>query len=178
MGRLTLPPYSKVAYLDGMGNYAVKKYYKWPFSFFYRKKLELILEMLPEKVDNILDFGCGDAKIFEPALSKRCNRLVCIDRPENIDLRWSFDRVVCASVLEFVELPKTIAQLKIVTRHTGMLVGASVMTNRFTNLYFKLIGDKHKRHHHNLIIEELSKRFKITTSTWLGIYLVFRGIPK
>lgn len=181
MGRITLPPYSQIANLDGTGNFAVKKYYHWPFSFFYKKKLKMILDILEPKRHyyNILDFGCGEAQIFKPELSNLCQRVVCVDKAEDIDLRWSFDMVICASVLEFVELPVAVARLKMVTRPKGVLVVASPLNTWLTRLYFKLIGDTNKRHTEKEIIDEVAKRFFIVEyKKWLGLYFVLRGYPK
>ena len=180
MGRLTLPPYSKVKSLDGTGNFAVKKYYLWPFSFIYRKKLKLITQLLErQNYYNILDFGCGDANIFYPELSKYAKFVKSVDRPENIDLRCKFDVVVCASVLEFVDLPVSVARLKLVTPSNGIIVGASVMDTWLTRLYFKLIGDKRKRHTQKEIMAEINKRFFVVKyEEWFGIYFSFKGYPK
>ena len=180
MGRLTLPPYSKVKNLDGTGNFAVKKYYQWPFAWVYRKKLKLIVGLLERKnYYNILDFGCGEANIFHPELSKYAQFVKGVDRPEKIDLRSRFDVVVCASVLEFVELSVAVARLKLTTSPGSIIVGASVMDTWLTRLYFKLIGDKRKRHTQKEIMAEINKRFfVINYNEWCGIYFSFKGLPK
>lgn len=178
---LALPKYESVKDYEGQGNYAVAKYYRFPFSFFYRQKLKMIVRMLEKgKIyKNILDFGSGKAEIFREELEKHALQVKCIEAQDILDFRWKFDVVVCASVLEFVQLPVAISILKNVTHKNGMIVGASPMDTWATRLYFRLIGDKNLRNTHKVILNELSKYFFIIEKKeWLGLYFSFKGYPK
>jgi len=179
--RLSLPPLQGIKHLDGKGNFAVKKYYAFPFSFFYQKKLRMILNLLDRKriYRNILDFGSGEAEIFKPELSKRALNVKCVDKVSEINVRWKFDVVVCSSVLEFCNLNPVLNRIRQICQPYGMLVGASVMDTWATRLYFKLIGDKQKRKSHKEILEAVHKHFFIVEQyEWFGLYLSFKGYPK
>lgn len=178
---LSLPSYSKVKDYEGQGNYAVSRYYKFPFSFFYRQKLKMIVRLLDEgKIyRNILDFGAGKAEIFREELSKHALQVKCTELQDVIDPRWKFDVIVCASVLEFTNLVVSLRVLKSLIAPNGMLVAASPMNTWLSHLYFKLIGDKNKRHSHKEILNEAAKHYFITSyKEWFGLYFVFKGYPK
>lgn len=178
---LTLPKYENVKSLDGTGNFAVDRYYKFPFSFFYRMKLRLILSMFEKGYiyRNILDFGCGKANILKPELSKRALNVVSIDQQDHLDPRSKFDVIICGSILEFVDLEPVCQSLRHYVHPTGMIIVSSPLQNLFTNLYFKAIGDRWKRHSHKEIVDCLSKYFFIVKyRTWLGLYFVLKGYPK
>lgn len=178
---LTLPRYSEVKKWEGGGNYAVSRYYRFPFRFFYRKKLRMILSMLDKKTiyKNILDYGSGPARIFRPALLKRAVNVACVDSTSGINFRARYDVIVCASVLEFVQNLHIVVALLNTLMDDGVLIVASPMDNWLTRLYFWAIGDKNKRHSKEKIIREISTFFKITeTKTWLGLYFVVKATQK
>ena len=178
---LALPKYSKVKDYEGQGNYAVSRYYKFPFSFFYRKKLKMIVSNLEKgKIyRNILDFGAGRPEIFREELEKHALQVKCVDLLENIDFRWNFDVVVCASVLEFTNLPICFSMLNKIVDRNGMLLASSPMDTWLSRLYFKMIGDTNKRKSHKEIMDVAGRYFFITRYTeWFGLYFSFRGYPK
>jgi len=178
---VALPKYKAVKDFDGNKDFAVGKYYRFPFSLFYCQKLKMIVRLLERgKIyRNILDFGSGKAEIFREELEKHALNVKCVDIQDSLDLRWKFDVVVCASVLEFVNLPVALSILRNVTNVNGMIVGASPMDTWATRLYFKLIGDKNSRNTHKVILNELSRYFFIVEkSEWFGLYFSFKGYPK
>lgn len=173
---LTLPPYNQIKMFEGRGHYAIDKYYKFPFNFFYGKKLKMITDMIGEKIYyNLLDLGCGPG-IFAPELKKRCIRYKPVDNIVDVDKGWKFDSVVCASYLEFVDLEDVIFILSQITKKT--LYIASPMDTSLSRLYFKLIGNKDKRNSHTEIISQVSKRFKIQEyHTWNNLYFSLKATP-
>ena len=177
---LALPEYRKVKDYEGGGNYAISRYYKFPFRFFYRQKLRMLVELLGPKIHkNILDFGSGKAEIFREELEKHALQVKCVDMQEPINLEWRFDVVVCASVLEFTHLPVCLSTLKKIIRPNGMIVVSSPMDTWLSRLYFKLIKDKNSRHSHLEILKEASKYFFIVKyKEWFGMYFSFKGYPK
>lgn len=174
---IALPPYAKVKHHEGKGNFAVKKYYQFPFNFFYVWKLRMIVDMLGLGLlyRNILDFGAGTAEIFKTELQRHAFSVKCTDMKSYIDLRWRFDVVVCSSVLEFVPVEKVLWGLRDVMTPSGVLVVASPMDTWLSRFYFKLIGDKNKRHSHGLICNFLRRDFKeVAYKEWLGLYFVMK----
>ena len=176
---LLLPPLSKVIDYEGKGNFAIKKYYHWPFSFFYQKKLKMILSIIDKRRNYrfILDYGSGPAEIFRESLSNFGQRVDCVDKLDTID--GKYDLIVCASVLEFVNLKETLPYLKSHLLQSGELVGSSPMDTRLSRLYFKLIGDNLTRNTHQQILRELHKHFWVVkTKEWFGLYFSFKAYPK
>lgn len=176
---LHLKPYSEIKHLEGIGNFAVSKYYKFPFSFFYRHKLKMSIKMLEKSVyKNILDFGTGSG-ILLPELRKHAQFAKGIDKLDVIDKRWKYDVVICNSVLEFVDLKSTLTLLKSILSPKGILIVASPMDNWLSRLYFRLIKDRYSRHSHKKILTEISKHFKIRKyKTWLGLYFAVRATAR
>jgi len=177
---LALPKYDKVKDYEGTGNFAVSKYYKFPWRIFYRHKLKMIVSHFDKKLyRNILDFGSGKAEIFREELQKHALQVKCIELQDEINASWKFDVVVCASVLEFTHLPVCLSTLKRVVHPNGMLVVSSPMDTWLSRLYFKFIGDKNSRHSHKEILSESSKYFFILDyQEWFGLYFSFKGYPK
>ena len=177
---LTLPKYDEVKALEGTGPFAVSKYYKFPWNIFYCFKLWMIVQDLPKKkTKNILDFGAGRAKIFHEELQKHAERVLSVEKKEELDLRWRFDVVVCASSLEFMYLKTALAAIKCVIHDKGTLIVASPMDTWLTRLYFKLIGDTYTRNTHNDIIEAVQKYFTIEKCRrWMGLYFCLKAVPK
>ena len=177
MGSLTLPPYSQLAPYEGGGNYAVKKYYSFPYRFFYRKKLNMIVDMMPEGhvYNNILDYGAGPG-IFTPELKKHAVNVKSFNIGDVIDPRWSFDAVVCASLLEFVSLRSTIPRISKIMIPNGTLLVASPIKNRITDAYFKLYKSPFDRNSHDKIIHEISKYFRILEyNRWMNLYFSIKA---
>ena len=176
---LLLPPLSKVIDYEGKGNFAIKRYYQWPFSFFYRQKLRMVVGLMDSfrKYHSILDFGSGPAELFRETLQSRARRVECVDVLDKIN--GNYDLIVCASVIEFVNLKETLPYLKNFLIHGGALIGASPMDTRLSRLYFRLIGDKKKRHSHHVILTELYKHFWVVKKReWLGLYFSWKAYPK
>lgn len=179
--RLALPPLNTVKYFEGKGNYAVMKYYRFPFSFFYRHKLKMVVKMMERgKIyRNILDFGAGEPQIFNKELRRHAMHVHCADTKEDINVTTKYDLIVCASVLEFVWLKTTLPVLKIVLKPHGTMIVASPMSTWFTHLYFKVIKDRAERHSHQEILSELTKYFNVVDfKSWLGLYFCCKVAPK
>lgn len=177
---LNLPDRKLVSHLNGTGNHAVDKYYKFPYSFFYQKKLKLILSLMDDHYDNIMDFGAGPARIFSPELRKRCDRLVSWNMGDTFNPHWRFSAIVCASVLEFTQKPyDTIYILMRMLKPGGHLLIGSPMDTPISRLYFKSIKDTRTRWSHLKIREavDTSKLFKIDKyREWMGLYFAMRVV--
>lgn len=180
--RLALPSYESIRKFEGKGNFAVGKYYKFPFKFFYRQKLRMIMDMFEtgRMYGSILDFGCGKAQILRDSLEKKSFYVKCVDILDWIDYEYKYDVVVCASVLEFCDpLYDTALMLRKIVRKDGMVVVASPMKNILTRLYFWLIGDTYIRNNHMKIISQMSEFFTISDyKEWNGLYFSFKGHPR
>lgn len=177
--RLLLPPLSQVIYYEGKGNFAIKKYYKWPFSIFYQKKLRMILDMIgTKKYWSILDFGCGPARIFNDELQNYSDDVIGVDITDKIPNK-KFDLIVCSSVLEFVPLNRVLQKLRWHLMRGGELLVASPMDTIITKIYFWIIGDKNKRWSHKYIIDLVSKYFFVSEKKeWFGLYFSLRASLK
>lgn len=179
---LLLPPLSKVIEHEGKGNFAIKRYYKWPFSFFYRHKLKMILDMMDSNrtYSHILDFGCGPAMIFNETLKKRASKVTGIDVNDEIGTKKEYDLIVCASSLEFVNnLDYTLKRLNKLLLPGQALIGASPMQNRITRFYFDLIGDKNIRNPHQMILNSLHRNFfLVRKKEWFGLYFSWKAYAK
>lgn len=179
---LTLPKYSEIAKFDGKGNWAVKKYYQWPYRPFYRHKLKMALDLIQhERFNNILDYGCGPG-ILTPELRMRGKKLMSIDKFENIDQRWKFDLIVCSSVLEFLDISDLRIKMSLFNSlldKGGTLLIASPMETKLTDIYFNVIGDNNYRQSHGTILYEASKYFKlIKKKFWMNLYFAARLVKK
>ena len=174
---LRLPSFASLRHLEGTGNFAVKKYYTFPYRFFYRHKLRMIVNLMPRKeiYHNILDFGAGSG-IFEPELKRYALFVKRFDTNDVIDKRWRFDAIVCASVLEFCQLPHTIGLLHSLLKPGGKLYVASPMETGLTKAYFKWIKDTNKRNSHTKILSDISKQFRIEEyHSWMDLYFAVRA---
>ena len=168
---LDLPTYDTVAQFEGKGNWAVSKYYRFPYRFFYRHKIKMIMDMFGEDVyTHLLDYGCGP-QILKKTLKNHSLYYKGYDIGDVFDPRWRFDVVVLASVLEFVNVEFILHQVKSVLRKGGFIVVSSPMDTWISRQYFKLIGDQHIRNSHERIISGISKIFKIEkVNKWMGLY--------
>ena len=173
---LRLPHYTTLEHLEGKGNYAVKRYYQFPFSWFYKKKLKMIVELLGDKkYYNILDYGCGSG-IFLTELQRHAQRVVGYDVGDPFNPAWKFDVIVLGSVLEFTNVQYVLNQVKSILKPGGLIVGASPMTTALSQAYFKLIGDTNYRHKHLHIQRVLMENFpQVKFKEWMGLYFSFRA---
>ena len=178
-GALDFPPYSSVKHLEGAGNYAIARYYKWPYRFFYRHKVAMITSLMDKcPYHNILEYGAG-AGILATEFKKHALFYTVYDKGYLFDYRWRFELVVCPSVLEFVDLPSSLESIKRVIRPGGRLIVASPMDTWITRRYFKIIKDGSKRNSHQTIIDAIQKTFEIEKlNTWFGLYFALRARPK
>lgn len=176
---IAFKPYSSVKHLEGMGNFTVSKYYKWPFRPFYRHKIKMIVSMMDKRIyTNILDFGCGPG-VYHPELQMCALAVKGIDIEDVFDPRWKFEAIICASVLEFCDFPHTAKLLASILHPRGALFIASPMDTLFSRLYFKLLGDKDDRHSHQYIISNIEKYFTIQKKKeWFGLYFAIKAVPK
>ena len=172
------PPLHTIEHLEGKGNYAVSKYYKLPFRFFYRHKFKMIVDMMGKnKYLRILDFGSGSG-IFRTELQRHGQFITCIDKDENFHIRtfWKYDAIVCASVLEFCDLDKVLLELKSILRPEGSIFIASPMQTNWTLRYFNMIGDTNARNSHFQIKEAVERHFKIEEyKEWFGLYFAIKA---
>ena len=177
---MILPNYEDVMEWEGLGNYAIKKYYKWPFRFLYRKKLQMALNMLDEDTvySRTLDFGCGPARIFEKELARRSLYVDCVDRLWDIPEHY-YELITCLSVLEFVDLPATLKRLDYHMADNGILVVASPILSPLSKLYYRLCGSKYDRNSKEEILKQIKKQFIIEEYTeWFGLYFCLRAKRK
>lgn len=177
---MLLPNYEDIKKFEGGGNYAIRKYYKFPWKFIYRKKLQMSLDMIPEYYlySTILDFGCGPAKILEAELNKYGIHVDSVDRIEDVS-NLKYGLIICNSVLEFVELKKIVKHLSDRQACGCSIIVCSPMKNFLTNLYFKLIGDKTERNSEIDIRREIEKYYFIEEyKTWFGLYFCLLGTKK
>lgn len=176
---LALPPYESVKQFEGKGNFAIDKYYKMPYSFFYRHKLKMIKSLMGKNLyKNCLDFGSGPG-IFTPELKKHAYSVYNHDLEKPVDLRWKFELIVCSSVLEFCDLNTTLSFLRSVCKNNGTLIVASPMNTPLSRFYFNLIKDGNARYSHIAIISAVSKYFKIEKKKeFLGLYFALKAVKK
>ena len=174
---LKLPPYSTLKPYEGQGNYAIGKYYKYPYRFFYRKKLKMIVNLMPQNkiYHNILDYGAGPG-IFTEELKRHALFVKGFEPTDTFDTRWRYDAVVCASVLEFTTLGYVLPLIKNILNRKGVLYVGSPMDTSFSRIYYKLIKDYNNRQSHTRIVSELKKYFKIEEyKEWMNLYFALRA---
>ena len=175
LNRLLLPPYSELREYEGKGNYAIKKYYQFPYSLFYQHKLKMMVQMMERHYGNCLDFGSGPG-IFLPELRRHAKRVIGYEKNEPLHPRLEFDLIVCSSVLEFCELESTLTFLKGILKPNGHLIVASPMQSPLSKAYFSAIKDTNKRHSHVDIIKAISTKFKVVSKKeWLGLYFSLKA---
>lgn len=171
---LTFPPYSSVKHLDGTGNFAVKKYYFYPWRYFYRHKIRMIEKMLRDHIfESLMDFGAGPG-LMTKQWEKYAYSVYPVDKQSTV--LPDVDMTICASVMEFVRLQQTFKHLSYVTKE---IIIASPMKNRFTEKYFELIGDINIRNSHTEIIHEMGNYFDMEDlEVWHGLYFCVKGTRK
>ena len=167
---LLLPPLKDLP----TGDWATWQYYKFPWSYFYQKKLYMIRDLMTkDEYESILDYGTGSG-VFLKELGQYTNDVKGFF--DYVKIERKFELVVCGSVLEFVDLGYTLPILEILLPHGGELIVASPMTSWKTKLYFKTIGNKQKRNHHETIIKAIGKKFYIEEITyWEDLYFALRA---
>lgn len=175
---IKLAEYDSVNRYDGKGNFAVNKYYHYPYRPFYRKKLYMIRSLLDKGriYKNILDFGAGPG-IFTPELKRHAISVVSVNEEDFIDKRSKFECVVAGSSLEFVDdLVDSIKMLHEITYSRSQLIVASPTDGYLSRLYFKSIGDKLVRNSPSSIMAIVDRWFKIDEyHEWMGLYFSFKA---
>lgn len=178
---ITFPDYSSLKELEGKGNYAIGKYYRFPWRTFYRKKLYLVRSLLDKDrvYKNILDFGCGPG-IFTPELKRHSINVVSVDKEDMIDSRSRFECIIAASTFEFIDdLPKTVEMLHRVSYTQAQMIVASPTDSLLSKLYFKSIGDNLTRNSPMSILHVVDKYFKVLDfKEWFGLYFAFKGYKR
>lgn len=174
---LKFKPYSSVKHLEGAGNWAVDKYYKWPHRYFYRHKVRMIERMLRgRRYSSILDFGAGP-NLMSNQWSKYAPDVYISD--EGYEPKKQFDLIICASVMEFVPLKETFNKLYSNLNPGGHIIVASPMKSELTQVYFDHLRDINTRHGHEDILSEMSRMFNIREyDSWLGLYFCALGIKR
>lgn len=139
----------------------------------------MIVNLMEDKMyKNCLDYGAGPG-IFTPELKKHAYSVLSHDINNAVDLRWKFELIVCASVLEFCHLNTTLDFLHGICRHNGTILVASPMQTKMSKAYFKSIKDDKIRYSHTEIIGAVSKRFEIEKiDYWMGLYFALRARKK
>ena len=178
---ITLPPYHSVKHLEGTGNFAVDKYYKWPFRPFYRKKLYMMRDMLDKEriYTTIMDFGSG-AKIFVPELKKHANQVKCMDKDTQMYSFWRFKCITAGSVFEFVEdLEVIVRRLWTVSPVNGQLIVASPLDTFMSSLYLRTIKGYRTYNSKEKILTTVDKYFKVVKyREWMGLYFCFKAVRR
>lgn len=172
-------------------DYSTFKYYKPIIKSLYLKRIKIGLELLGnKKFSKMLNIGFGGGVIL-PELSKHAAEITGVDIHPQIDLVKQiiqdekinnvklikadatslpfadnkFDCVWCMSVLEFIpDSEKVIAEVKRVARDDATIIIGFPMTNKITDLAYKLVSFKNKDAHcnnHQILIQQIKKYFKI-----------------
>lgn len=178
---LKLPPYDTVKKYEGKGNWAIGKYYTFPFSLFYRHKLKMIIKLVRSvtknrRLYNIIDYGSGPG-IFTKELKRHATKVYSYDVDTLLNPSWRFDMAVCSSSLEFMHLHHELRKISGILKPGGVVVVGSPMKTWVSGLYFKMIGDINGRHSHEAIISAIGNHFKIQKTTyWFGLYFTVKAV--
>lgn len=122
----------------------------------------------------LLDFGSGPG-IFQKELKLHSAKVRKYEIGDWWHPQWSFDCVICASVLEFVQLNQTLKLISSVMRPKGDLIVASPLDNALTKFLFRSIGDTKPRKSHKEIMAAVSKYFKVLEyKEWFGVYFALK----
>lgn len=173
---LKFKPYHSVKHLEGEGNWAISKYYKWPYRYFYRHKIRMIEMMLRDRrYRSAIDFGCGPA-ILVNQWHEYAEDVFLVDEYDQLPNK-KVDLIICSSVMEFVDdLDKTFSDLAKCLEDNGDIVVASPMYSFSSEAYFAIINDRNKRHGHADILTAMSKHFDMRHyRTWLDLYFCAMG---
>lgn len=144
-------------------------YFKPFFGFAYRKRLAMALDLLGENHEKLLEIGHASG-ILLPELYRRCNELHAVDIHENNSLvekmlkfekinaqlkigsilnleysNYTFDALICLSVLEFMkkkDLVKALKEIHRVTKTGGKIVLGFPKYSKISDLAFRIFGLK------------------------------------
>lgn len=178
---IQLPSHALLKEQEGKGNYAIKKYYQFPYRPFYRKKLYMVRNLLNKGriYKNILDFGSGPG-IFTKELKRHATSVTSVNETDVIDTRSRFECIVAASTFEFIDdLESTLRTLHQISYRKSQIIVASPLDSKASRLYFRLIGDKHVRNSRETIENIVKKYFRIIKrEEWMGFYFAFKGISR
>ena len=176
---LRFPPYRSVAHHESEGNWAIKKYYQWPYRYFYRHKIRMIERALRGKrYEAAIDFGSGPG-ILTKQWFQYVPTVHCVDK-HYVMPKDKVGLIICSSVMEFVDdLDETFKSLAEHLNKDGDIVVASPMDTDITKIYFSAIGDRELRHSHQDILSSMSRYFNIRSyKTWAELYFCAMGKPK
>ena len=178
---IKFPELSSLLKYEGGGNYAISKYYRYPYRLFYRKKLYIARSLMKKDFvyRTILDFGSGPG-IFTPELKQHAMAVKNYEPGVIIDKRSRFDCIVALSVMEFLEnLPEEIEWLRRVSTFHTQLIVVSPMKSTLSRFYFNLIGDKRVRNSSENILSAIKKHYEILEyGEWFGLYFYIKAIAK
>lgn len=171
---LSFPSYTSVKEYEGKGNYAVSKYYQYPWRWLYRHKIRMIERAIRgEYFNSIMDFGSGPG-IMTNQWKKQAHEIYSVDK-RNIQIP-NVHLTICSSVMEFVPLEHTFETL---SQHTHEIVVASPMKTSLSDYYFRIIEDHNQRHSHQDILKNMVRYFSINYyRSWCGLYFCARGIRR
>jgi len=192
MKNICIPDRKNLHITPGYGD--CSGYYYIPvISYFYLKRIWMMINMLDGKNNNVLDAGCGCGILFYE-LKKTFSKLYGIDLRKDIAMvkkclekdnirasimngnicnipykDSSFDCVVSMSVLEHIKcLEGPIKEVKRVLKDDGSFVCGFPVRNFLMHSFFKIIGFDDLKSHpssHGDILEVLGKNFRIEKIT-------------
>lgn len=175
-------------------------YYKPIIGYFYRKRIQLVLNLIKHYTfDRLIDIGYGCGLLF-PALSEHAHRLFGLenhgkhaevrrrikklgvdvtlyhgDLRDLSSLPKNFDAITLVSVLEHIkEIDSAARELAAIQPRGTMLFCGSPVKNKITDLIFTLFGFDYEKHHpssHRAIINALGKHYRILKLTWFPRFL-------
>jgi len=164
------------------------RYYYWPLvGWFYRKRLEMMLDIIGDgPYESILEVAYGSG-VFMPTLARLCRSLHGIDLHDKVDIvqktlgkgnvraqlvsgnalnmpyeNERFDCVVCVSMLEHVVNPGDfIDEMLRILKSGGVLALGFPCRNPAMNIFFKMLGFNPRKIHpssHKDILNALHSR--------------------
>jgi len=190
-----LPPPGSLAPADNSD--PLPFYYRPLIGALYKARLDVGLQMLPERCDSLLEIGYGSG-ILMPSLAARCNHLFGVDiHSKNLEVGQAlqrlgitptllshdarqlpfsdgrFDVIVAFSFLEHVKpLEPFLKEMWRVLRTPGHLILGMPMVNKLFNRLFPLIGFSGIEDHHISSPPDLVHSLKILRWEWTE-----RGMP-
>ncbi|PIP29292.1 hypothetical protein COX27_02170 [Candidatus Kuenenbacteria bacterium CG23_combo_of_CG06-09_8_20_14_all_36_9] len=196
--------------------YSTVNYYKPIIKYLYLQRIKDGLELLGKnKYKNLLDIGFG-AGIILPELAKHTEKITGIDIHKNIETvkeiikdknlnnvelqqgdvlnlnfsTESFEAIWCLSTLEFIlDYSRALQEMKRVAKNNATIIIGFPLTNKITDLAYKIIGFKNKEEHQNSqkeLLPAIEKNFKIEKIKYfprflpkgLGMYCTLKVIKK
>lgn len=182
-------------------NYSTVNYYKPIIRYLYLKRIKDGLVLLGEKkYQNLLDIGFG-AGIILPELAGYAEKIIGIDihknievvkeiiddeKLDNVELQYgnvlnlnfqpeSFEAIWCLSTLEFIaDYELALQEIKRVAKNNATIIIGFPITNKITDLAYKIIGFKNKDEHQNNqkeLMPEIEKNFKIEKIKCFPVWL-------